>query len=180
MKADFFNKEFNYQNISHAYLFECKPSKKFNEEINNLIKKILCVDKQKNFMFCDLCSSCKSFNGNSNPDFLEIFPDEGLKSKVIGISTLRGDGEYIMKIRRFVPDFVSQTGNTQVTLNLKNYSNDTAASSSLGPFTVSSSTTKVDTRARARAIALKIENTSTSQDWKLGTFRLDIQPDGRR
>ena len=28
--------------------------------------------------------------------------------------------------------------------------------------------------------ALKVENTSTSQNWKLGTFRLDIQPDGRR
>ena len=97
-----------------------------------------------------------------------------------GVATIRGDGEFIMKIRRFVPDFVSQTGNTQVTLNLKNYSNDAAASSSLGPFTVSSSTSKVDTRARARAIALKIENTSTSQDWKLGTFRLDVQPDGRR
>ena len=50
----------------------------------------------------------------------------------------------------------------------------------LGPFDVTSSTTKVDTRARARAIALKVENTSTSQDWKLGTFRLDIQADGRR
>ena len=97
-----------------------------------------------------------------------------------GTSTFRGDGEFLMKIRRFVPDFISQTGNTRVTLNLKNYSNDTAASSSLGPFTVSSSTTKVDTRARARAVALKIENTSTSQDWKLGTFRLDVQPDGRR
>ena len=97
-----------------------------------------------------------------------------------GTADIRGDGEFLMKIRRFVPDFISQTGNTRVTLNLKNYSNDTAASSSLGPFTVSSSTTKVDTRARARAIALKIENTSTSQDWKLGTFRLDIQPDGRR
>jgi hypothetical protein len=95
-------------------------------------------------------------------------------------ATLRGDGEYIMKIRRFIPDFVSQTGNTQVTLNLRNYSNDTAASSSLGPFTVSSSTSKVDTRARARAIALKVENTSSGQDWKLGTFKLDIQPDGRR
>ena len=93
---------------------------------------------------------------------------------------LRGDGEFIMKIRRFIPDFLSQTGSTQVTLNLRNYSNDAAASSSLGPFTVSSSTTKVDTRARARAIALKVENTSTSQEWKLGTFRLDIQPDGRR
>jgi hypothetical protein len=97
-----------------------------------------------------------------------------------GGSTFKGDGEFLMKIRRFVPDFISQTGNTRVTLNLKNYSNDTAASSSLGPFTVSSSTTKVDTRARARAVALKIENTSTSQDWKLGTFRLDVQPDGRR
>ena len=39
---------------------------------------------------------------------------------------------------------------------------------------------KVDTRARARAIALKISNTSSNQSWKLGTFRLDIQPDGRR
>ena len=94
--------------------------------------------------------------------------------------TFRGDGEFLMKIRRFIPDFISQTGNTQITLNLRNYSNSTAASSSLGPFTVSSSTTKVDTRARARAVALKIENTSTSQDWKLGTFRLDVQSDGRR
>jgi hypothetical protein len=40
--------------------------------------------------------------------------------------------------------------------------------------------TKVDTRARARAIALKVANTATNQSWKLGTFRLDIQPDGRR
>ena len=94
--------------------------------------------------------------------------------------TFRGDGEFLMKIRRFIPDFISQTGNTQITLNLRNYSNSTAASSLLGPFTVSSSTTKVDTRARARAVALKIENTSTSQDWKLGTFRLDVQSDGRR
>ena len=92
----------------------------------------------------------------------------------------RGDGEFIMKIRRFVPDFLSQTGNTQVTLQLRNYPNDSRASSSLGPFTISSSTTKVDTRARARAISLKIANTAVSQSWRLGTFRLDVQPDGRR
>ena len=97
-----------------------------------------------------------------------------------GMPDLRGDGEFIMKIRRFVPDFLSQTGNTQVTLQLRNYPNDAYASSSLGPFTISSSTTKVDTRARARAVSLKIANTAVSQSWKLGTFRLDIQPDGRR
>ena len=94
--------------------------------------------------------------------------------------SLGGDGEVIMKIRRFVPDFISQTGNTQITLNLRNYSNNSQASSPLGPFTITSSTSKVDTRARARAVSLKIENTSTGQNWKLGTFRLDIQPDGRR
>ena len=97
-----------------------------------------------------------------------------------GVATFRGDGEFIMKIRRFIPDFISQTGNTQVTIQLRDFPNDTVASSSLGPFTVSSSTKKVDTRARARAVSLKIANTTTNQSWKLGTFRLDIQPDGRR
>jgi len=97
-----------------------------------------------------------------------------------GVADIRGDGEFLMKIRRFIPDFISQTGNTRITLNLRNFPNDTAASSSLGPFDITTSTQKVDTRARARAIALKVENTSTSQNWKLGTFRLDIQPDGRR
>jgi hypothetical protein len=97
-----------------------------------------------------------------------------------GMADLRGDGEFIMKIRRFIPDFISQTGNTQVTIQLRDFPNDSQASSALGPFTVSSSTKKVDTRARARAVALKIANTAASQSWKLGTFRLDIQPDGRR
>ena len=106
--------------------------------------------------------------------------DFDITSQGQGSFDLRGDGEYIMKIRRFVPDFLSQTGNSQVTLNLRNYSNNSQASSSLGPFTISSSTTKVDTRARARAISVKVANTGESQDWKLGTFRLDIQPDGRR
>ena len=97
-----------------------------------------------------------------------------------GTADLRGDGEFMMKIRRVLPDFLSQTGDARVTLNLKDFPNDTAASSSLGPFTVNSSTQKIDTRARARSISLKVSNSSTSQFWKLGTFRIDIQPDGRR
>jgi len=97
-----------------------------------------------------------------------------------GTADLRGDGEFMIKIRRVIPDFLSQTGDARVTLNLKDFPNDTVASSSLGPFTVNNSTQKIDTRARARSISLKIDNTSTSQFWKLGTFRIDIQPDGRR
>ena len=96
---------------------------------------------------------------------------------------LQGDtnaGEVMMKIRRVLPDFLTQTGTTRVTLNLKNYPTDSEASSSLGPFDITASTDKIDTRARARAIALKVSNTGLAQHWKVGTFRLDIQPDGRR
>jgi len=110
----------------------------------------------------------------------DISQRRGITGQSTGVADLRGDGEFIMKIRRFIPDFISQTGSTRITLNLRDFPNDTAASSALGPFDITSSTKKIDTRARARAIALKIENTSSNQDWRLGTFRLDIQPDGRR
>ena len=82
-----------------------------------------------------------------------------------------------MKIRRFVPDFITQTGDTQISLITRNFPNDSAVTTS---FTTTTSTDKIDTRVRARSIALKIENTSSAENWKLGTFRLDIQPDGRR
>jgi len=63
---------------------------------------------------------------------------------------------------------------------LNNYPNNTASSSPLGPFTINSSTDKVDTRARGRLVALKIENDGTGETWRYGTLRLDAQPDGRR
>jgi hypothetical protein len=115
----------------------------------------------------------------SSGDF-DISQRRGITGQSTGVADIRGDGEFLMKIRRFIPDFITQTGTTRVTLQLRNFPNDSQASSSLGPFDITSSTLKVDTRARARAIALKIENTAVSQSWKLGTFRLDIQPDGRR
>jgi len=85
-----------------------------------------------------------------------------------------------MSIRRFVPDFKLITGDAQVTINLRNFPSNSAASSPLGPFTVNSSTSKIDTRARSRFANLKIANLSTDQNWRYGTFRADIQPDGMR
>ena len=125
-------------------------------------------------------SAVTAITANIASGDFDISQRRSVTGQTTGAADLRGDGEFIMKIRRFIPDFISQTGNTQVTLQLRNFPNDSQASSSLGPFTVSSSTQKVDTRARARAIALKVANTSSAQSWKLGTFRLDIQPDGRR
>ena len=89
-------------------------------------------------------------------------------------------GEFFVKIRRFIPDFGKLDGNAQITINLKDFPSETEASSPLGPFTVSSTTKKVDTRARGRLASLKIENTSTDESWRFGAFRADVQPDGRR
>jgi len=89
-------------------------------------------------------------------------------------------GEFFMSMRRFVPDFKTIQGNAQVTILLRDFPSDTEASSPLGPFTVTGSTQKVDTRARARFASLKIANTSTDENWRFGTFRADVQLDGMR
>jgi hypothetical protein len=96
------------------------------------------------------------------------------------VRTQEGIGEYFIKVRRFIPDFRALSGNAQVTINLKDFPSDAEASSSLGPFTINSSTQKVDTRARARAANLKIANTSNNETWRYGTFKADTQMDGRR
>ena len=93
---------------------------------------------------------------------------------------IEGDGQMFMSMRRFVPDFKLLTGNAEVTIRLRDYPTDTAVSSPLGPFTITSSTDKVDTRARSRFASLRIANTSTDENWRFGTFRADIQPDGMR
>ena len=103
-----------------------------------------------------------------------------IRGAATNMADLRGDGENIMRVSRIIPDFISQQGNAIIQLDLRNYPNNTASSSSLGPFTVTTSTSKVDTRARARAIALTISNTAVDTTWKLGTFRLDISSGGRR
>ena len=65
-----------------------------------------------------------------------------------------GDGEYLLRISRFLPDFKNLEGNAVVTIFLKDYPVDTGASSQLGPFTINSNTQKIDTRARGRLASL--------------------------
>jgi hypothetical protein len=93
---------------------------------------------------------------------------------------LEGDGEYLMRISRFFPDFKNLEGNAIITIFLKDFPTDAGTSSLLGPFTINSSTEKVDTRARGRFANLKIENVGINENWRFGTFRADVNPDGRR
>jgi hypothetical protein len=110
----------------------------------------------------------------------DITSSKSALGQATGVANFKGDGEFIMSVKRFIPDFKVLTGNSKITLLLNDYPSNTAVSSSLGPFTITSSTDKVDTRARGRLVSLKIENDAVGETWRYGTLRLDAKPDGRR
>ena len=91
-----------------------------------------------------------------------------------------GDGENMLRLSRFLPDFKNLQGNAVVTIFLKNYPVDSGTSSQLGPFTINANTEKIDTRARGRLANIKIQNTAINETWRFGTFRADVNPDGKR
>ena len=91
-----------------------------------------------------------------------------------------GDGENMLRVSRFLPDFKNLQGNAVVTIFLKNYPVDSGTSSQLGPFTINANTEKIDTRARGRLANIKIQNTAINETWRFGTFRADVNPDGKR
>jgi hypothetical protein len=89
-------------------------------------------------------------------------------------------GEVFLAVRRFIPDFKDLQGNCKITLAVKRYPQQSSTATALSPFTITPTTDKKDTRARGRFVNIKIENDGISQSWKFGTFKIDIQPDGRR
>ena len=89
----------------------------------------------------------------------------------------QGEGEFMMRISRIIPDYGSQTGDSRITLSTKTFPSSTAVSTN---YTATTSTTQLFARARARQIAIKVGNISTGQSWRMGTFRLDIHAGGRR
>jgi len=91
-----------------------------------------------------------------------------------------GDGDNMLYMRRFIPDFKNQEGNLTVHLLLRPYPQASAVPSSLDPYVITPTTEKVDTRARGRQISLRIESTDVDTNWRFGTMRVDIQPDGLR
>ena len=112
----------------------------------------------------------------SSGDF-DITQKRSSSGAVAGMPDIRGDGEYIMRISKFIPDFISQNGSTRITFSLSDYPASTPRTAT---FDVTPTTTFKSTRLRARAIALQVSNVDSNCDWKLGTFRLDIAPGGMR
>ena len=93
---------------------------------------------------------------------------------------MEGAGQYYLSISRFMPDFKVLTGDAVVTLTVKRFPSSAGTTSPYSPFTVTSSSTQFNTRARGRFASVKIANSAVDQTWRFGTLRLDIKPDGMR
>jgi hypothetical protein len=90
-----------------------------------------------------------------------------------------GEGDELFLMSRIIPDITQDTGTIDVTFNAKLYPHD--APTVYGPYTISTTTEKVDTRVRARQMSIKFSSDSATGDrWRIGTPRIDIKPAGRR
>jgi len=119
------------------------------------------------------------FNSSATGTFPSIIGETGL-GQTVYFQQETGMGEYFLAMRRFIPDFKTLTGTAKVTVGLKNFPSSSRADSTLSPFSVLSTSTQFNTRARGRYASVKIENESAGEDWRYGTFQVDVQADGRR
>ena len=95
-------------------------------------------------------------------------------------SLQKDQSEVFLAMRRFLPNFKVLTGSNQVTIGVSNWPSEAASQSTYSPFTILPDTQYKSTRARGRYANIKIENINVGENWRFGTFQVDIQPDGRR
>ena len=100
------------------------------------------------------------------------------------------DGEDFQSIRRIIPDIkFTGDGGTGQTVNVvvktRNFPAESLSTATTA--TCTSSTSKIDTRIRARQVVLRVESDddNTSGDnlgvgFRIGNTRMDVQPNGRR
>ena len=100
-----------------------------------------------------------------------------------------GEGEDFQFIKRFIPDVKFQGSGSDQTINVqiktRDYPGQSFTTDQTSSFT--STTNKIDMRARARQAALRFESDDDGTDaqkidvgFRIGGTRLDIQPNGRR
>jgi hypothetical protein len=94
-------------------------------------------------------------------------------------------GDNILFINKFVPDFANledgtpYSGTLNVSLKARKYPGGPVITK--GPFAVTGTTQKVSTRLRGRELAIQIQSSTVNDTpWRMGQFRMAIEPDGLR
>jgi len=109
-----------------------------------------------------------SANGAAMNSYIEGSPRE-----------ISQNGETLYMVDQVIPD-VTMTPDTSLSLYMNTRKFPNATEVTKGPFTITSSTEKLSTRAKGRQISMKFQSTGIDDDWTLGDFRVNSRPDGLR
>ena len=130
--------------------------------------------------------------------FQELGLDDNTSSPAVAINAHiessqidLADGEQFAFIRRIIPDITfenSTAASPNVVFTTKvrdfpggNYDSEDAATVTRSATTpVEQFTNQVHLRLRGRSFALRVASSDTETQWRLGSPRLDVRPDGRR
>lgn len=88
-------------------------------------------------------------------------------------------GKQLMHVSRLIPDFLRLNGSVDITLKTKKYPQQSSYVTK-GPYTITPTTEHVNPKARGRQVALRVSSDALGDDWRMGTMRADVQPDGER
>lgn len=93
-------------------------------------------------------------------------------------------GDDIMFSNKVVPDFSNISNNEDfsglISLSLKARKYPEASPITKGPYAIEETTQRLSTRLRGREFAVRLDSDTINKPWRLGEFRMSIQPDGKR
>ena len=130
--------------------------------------------------------------------YQELGLDDGSVNPATGISAYiessqmdLGEGDYFTFLRRIIPDITfrdstNDTAQATMTLKARNFpggaylTSNSAVVEKTASIPVEQFTEQVHVRLRGRSFAFKIESSDTGVAWRLGSPRVEVQPDGMR
>ena len=89
------------------------------------------------------------------------------------------NGDNLIFMSRIIPDTTFFSG-SQIKFQMKSKRYPNGSEITKGPFTLSSSTTKLNLRSRGRSFQVKYFSDAADTSWRLGTWRAEGQADGTR
>ena len=96
-----------------------------------------------------------------------------------GESEVETAGEHLMHVGAMIPDFKTLVGSIDLTLFGVAYPQSPTVITK-GPFTVISTSDRIPLRFRARQVAIRIESDAIGDNWRMGEWRAEARPHGRR
>ena len=115
---------------------------------------------------------------NNEPDDIYTGDGQALTSFIESAEFDLDEGKQLMFADKLIPDYTFSTGE-QIKFSIKTRRYPSDDFQEKGPFTINADTQKVNMRARGRQSVVRVSADAAGQ-WRWGSVRLAMQPDGER